>query len=237
MSYQRRHRQAGFTIVELMISLTVLSILLIIAAAVLTHIGGLYQKGLNQSNVQDDSRGITSQIGQDLQLGPAASFAASTSYRGIGNYQEGVFCINGLRYTYVLGQVVDATHHGVWRDQPSGGCTTDVASMPTMTGAAAPSASGSELLNNNERLTKLTITKTPINASDNLFAISVGIAYGPDDLLCDSGTPNDCKHTPTNSTHIWNPTAPVSQVTCRGNVGDQFCATSYLTVTVENRVD
>lgn len=58
----------GFTIVELMIALTIMSIILVISTIVLIQIGGLYDKGVSGSNLQNTARAIVSDVSSGIQF-------------------------------------------------------------------------------------------------------------------------------------------------------------------------
>ena len=58
----------GFTIVELMIATTVLSVILLLASVVIIGIGNLFYKGVAQSQTQGDVRTIIDDVSQHLKL-------------------------------------------------------------------------------------------------------------------------------------------------------------------------
>jgi prepilin-type N-terminal cleavage/methylation domain-containing protein len=216
----------GFTIIELMIATTVLSVILLLVTVMMISIGNLFYKGVNQARVQDDVRNITDEISQHLQL------SATTPLPGtdIANPNIGVYCVGDTRYSYAknvqighqLGGSGLSYSHVLWRDLPSGGCVaTQGANLqnPNLRG-------GAELIAPNSRLTDFSISIA------SPYTISVSVAYGDDDLLCDTGTPGDCSST-VQSTHLLS---PVGQINCKSTSGDQFCATASLTTTVSNRL-
>jgi prepilin-type N-terminal cleavage/methylation domain-containing protein len=184
----------GFTIVELMIATTVLSVLLLLATAIMTSIGGLYTKGIHQSDVQDAARTIVDDVTQNAQLSNGVPSVVGPT-AGVSAY-----CIGSTRYSFVIGQQVTDATHGLWRDTVSGGCTpADFANL----------GSGVEMVPAHSRLTSFSISST------SPYAITVGVAYGDDDLFTDPSHGN---------------------YTCKGSAGDQFCATSALTTTVVPRI-
>lgn len=213
-----RSNQGGFTIVELMIATTVLSVLLLLATVIMMSIGSLYKKGINQSNVQDAARTIMDSISQDIEM------SNGTISRQANGFTKSI-CVNSTRYTYIEGVKIGDTYqstsyqHGLWRD-------TSSTCSPVDLSQAAPSPDGVEMIPSNSRLTQLDVSGTAP------FSINVGVAYGDDDLLCDDGTPGDCSSNLT-STVLQN---PVGQILCKGRKSDQFCAAANLTTAVSPRL-
>lgn len=121
------HRNSeGFTIVELMIALAILSVILVVASVVLINIESLYSKGVNAANLQNAARNIVDDVSANLQFsgqapincnlngqpvaGGPATFADSTTC-GVGvqtgddqDHGPFAYCVGDTRYTYVLGQ-------------------------------------------------------------------------------------------------------------------------------------
>ncbi len=208
MSSVRSHRpQSGFTIVELLIATAVLSIVLLIATLTITGISDLFFKGFNQSRIQNDARNITNEVAQHLQLSDGYLTATNTSdpIRPVVSY-----CIDTTRYSalvnFQIGSNSNQSLHVLWRDTvPSGSCAAlSAATMNTPT----PTAGGVELIAPSSRLTAFSISGT------TPFTISVGVAYGDDDLIHLSGL----------------------NTTCNNGTGSQFCATAALTTAVSPRV-
>lgn len=246
-----RHSASGFTIIELMIALSVLAILLLISTLTLMNLGKMYVKGNNQALIQNTARNIIADISSQLQLGGATPNLGGMFKPDTNNYKtQGVFCIGTTRYDYLVGQDVDgsdgtSTPHALWRDtMTSGGsCPAlpmNATSPPPSDGLTTPN-SGVELIPNHVRLTELEVAQV----GSGLYSISIGLAYGDDDLLCvhnaSLGTGSDCDSSQianNRQAHASNleQQNQFNQVTCLGNIGQQFCATSYLSVTVARRL-
>lgn len=221
--------QKGFTIVELMIATTILSVILVLVTAVMISIGNLFYKGINQTRVQDNVRSITDELSQHLQLNGTPT-PGSATYNNVTVY---AFCFDTIKYSYVIGAQIGSSNikHVLWRnDYNSGNCTPSDLTDPNL---STSEPNGVELIAPSSRLTALNITGT------GTYDLVVGVAYGDNDLLCDTGTANDCDATSPSSTHVWNPTAPSSglNITCKGQTGDNFCSTTHLTATVVQRVN
>lgn len=197
--------QKAFTIIELMIATVVLSTILVMVTTMMIGIGNLFYKGVNQARVQDDVRSITDDVSQHLQLSDNAPLSA-TSLDSLTH----VYCIGTIRYTYILGTQIGTgpgqSPHVLWRDDNpiAGSCSATSGFLNS-----PPSGlNGTELIAPNSRLTDFTIS------ASSPYTVSVGVAYGDDDLLNLAGL----------------------NTTCKGNIGDQFCSTSSLTTTVVQRI-
>lgn len=221
--------QKGFTIIELMIATSILSTILVIVTVVMIGIGNLYYKGIAQSRVQDDTRGVTDELSQQLQLNGQALSTATWPAK-----KELAYCVGNLRYTYVmntqLGHVSPGGgavvyKHVLWRDtNPTpGSCSIDPGDIGNVTSVDltqnTPSSGGTELISGNTRLTsfcvgKFTAPSTCNQATVSPYPVTVSTAYGDDDLLNLNGY----------------------NTTCRGGVGDQFCSTARLQTTAVQRL-
>jgi len=228
----RKHNvsQSGFTIVELMIATTVLSVILLIATLVMTNIGKLYSKGINQSNIQDSARNIVDDVSQNLEL--------NKTYTGPITNADGsiTYCIASTRYTLVIGKqlssINDSTHskHVLWRDAVVGSAC-DNSGVDLSNDPASTALGATELVPSNSRLSQFSISANTTPP----YSVTIGVVYGDADLLCDLGTSGDCASSSA-STHVWNPTSPSGVVTCKEGVGSQYCAVSNLTTTVVPRL-
>lgn len=100
--------QKGFTIVELMVALTVLSVLLLVATVTLTEIGRMYNKGVTEATVQDTDRNIVNDISGALAYGGTTPFSCTDQTTQVqtssGNVNSSVTCAAG--HTQVLWQGV-----------------------------------------------------------------------------------------------------------------------------------
>jgi prepilin-type N-terminal cleavage/methylation domain-containing protein len=232
----------GFTIIELMIATAVLSVMLLLVTVVMLNIGVLYYKGISQSRVQDDTRSIMDEISQQLQLSDQ-TLPAPTA----GPHGEVAYCIGDARYTVItgveIGKLAPGTPttypHVLWRDtnptpgscplyihknNPSGP-QVDLTDVNLATDDAANH--GTELLSGNSRLINFAISTT------SPFTVSVGVAYGSDDLLCSPSVPNSCDV--SGAMPNWSQYQN-SNVLCKGLKGNQFCSTAHLQSTVVQRL-
>lgn len=203
--------QAGFTIIELMIALSVISGILILSTSVILSLGGIYTKGIYQTNTQNVARNIINEIAGQLQLGGATPIIITSSPT------KGSFCLGSQRYSYVLNNKLDggtSSDHVLWRDTltNSSSCmalTIEGIANPTDS-LTNPAIKGSELLSANMRLTP------PFGVTDNsngTYTIRVTVAYGDDDVLRTLS----------------------GRTLCTSEEGKQYCAVSSLVQTVAKR--
>ncbi len=216
--------QRGFTIIELLIATTILSVILVLVTSMMLGIGKLFSKGINESRIQDAVRGTTDDVSQQVELGGILPSYNTDSEFGA---TIEVYCLGTVRYSFLrnvqIGSKPGDAPHVLWRDVPKGNCdptkAADLAAPdPNSSGDATQ---GSELLPANSWLTAFCIgTLKPDNTScdtSNLvspYRISIGMAFGDIDQLNFAGT----------------------QTTCIGQSGDQFCATASLTTFVASRL-
>jgi prepilin-type N-terminal cleavage/methylation domain-containing protein len=165
-------QQAGFTILELLIATTVLSVILVMVTVVMVGIGRLYYKGINQARVQDNVRSIVDELARQVQLYDQPPMPDTT-----GNVRA--YCFGATRYIYVVGQRL-GTEAGqspqvLWRDTTTpGSCNADDATF------SAPLPQGTELIGPRSRLTAFDITCPAVTKH---CVITVGVAYGDDNQL------------------------------------------------------
>lgn len=234
---------------ELMIATMVFSVLLVVlTVGVLSFTRGFY-KGLNSSATQTTARNLMNAIATGAEYAHIGDIN-DTAYNG----PVGCLKIGSVEYHFYLGQLVDGSglsnpsgpNYGVYRTtngaiscDPSNLTTYNASLQSDLTTSPQP---GSELLGTNMRVTELGVKQD----GDGLANVSVGVAYGSDDLLCSSSL--DASD-PTVAGGC-NSAAPVldnspgskwfidngSGVQCKSTTGDQFCAVTHLTTSVQPRL-
>lgn len=208
------HRQAGFTIIELLIATLVFSMVLILIAVGVLQFNHAYYSGITQTETQNTARSILEEISQDIQF--SGSQITSPIANG-GTDPEQAFCIGSDRYSYRLGwELVNSgpvvakhqTLHAFVKDSPG------ICSGMSAQDFTKPLTAGSqELLTQYMRISKISVAA--VSGTTGLYSIDVRVVYGDDDLLT-------------------NPTA--SNATCKIGSGSQFCAVSELSTVVQQRI-
>ncbi len=215
--------EKGFTILELLIATTVLSVILVMVSFVMVGIGNIYQKGINQARVQTSTRNITREVSEQLQLMNRSSAFVGPSSPAPGRFKT--FCFGDVRYTYVIGEQLGTDSspenpkipHVLWRDTPgAAACAAGPAlDLSTNNANGEPNGSasgGTELGPANSRLTVFDISST----LSGLYTVNVGVAYGDTDLLTSP------------------PIGPT--VRCNSGAGNQFCSAAFLSTVVGRRL-
>lgn len=200
MSAEPKRTQAGFTIVELLIATIVFSVLLLVCSMGLIQITRTYYKGVTTTKTQEAARAILDEVAG------AVMFSGAEPAR-YGAPPAEAYCVGDSRFTFSQGLIKTDANHVFIKDKPVS-CTVPA-------DLSVPPAGSSELLGPRMRLSNFTITK--VAGTDRLYAITVRVVSGEDDLLDNPGDPT---------------------ATCNSSirVGGQFCAVSELTTTVQMRV-
>lgn len=241
MRTKKRTPNDGFTLIELMIALSVLSVLLVTVTVILIQIGALYSKGVNAANLQNADRTVVADLSSQLQfsgkapvgctaiVSPPTCYADSLSDTGPvdggGTWSANVYsyCIGSTRYSYVIGHELGTdssnnqiTRHVLWRDTlapTASSCPPlKILSQATPTDLLSQ-GDGYEVLGNHMQLTRFNVQQT--SASSNIYSIDVWMAFGDADLV---------------------QTAANGLASCKGGSGTQFCATSNISTQVTGRV-
>jgi prepilin-type N-terminal cleavage/methylation domain-containing protein len=225
---------AGFTIIELLISLTVLSLILVMATVIIIQIGNFYFKGVNTANLQNSSRNISADLTSALQFGGQQPWPCDSATDQltcfaipdtgpIGGMQVYAFCIGTTRYSYVLNRELGTdsstnvtTNHVLWRDimNNNSACPKLDLTAPKPSDANSQLGSGYEMMPPNMRLTRFRVVENPANSG--IYNVDVWMAYGDDDLVNSDAT---------------------GRSTCNGGYGTQFCAISHLSTSVIRRLE
>lgn len=210
---EKKQKNSGFTIIELMIASAVFTIVLLAALTGFLQIGRLFYKGTSQAATQDTAKQILNDISESVQR--AESLTLSKPYGGAGNRY---ICVGNVRYSYKIGSLVDAnvtdslstgSGIGLVRDTLPG---SNACAPPCPTSTAIPCGSDGvrwnnpvEMLGNNMRLQDFQISSSTL--SPDYYTITVQVVFGEDEVL---ETPNAS-----------DPTS----IRCKGNSAtQQFCS-------------
>lgn len=202
-----RSGQAGFTVVELMMSTAVFATVLLVVTIAVLQIGRTYYKGITSSRTQETARAVMDEISQAIQFGGEPEIVA------------GMVCAGNKRFSYVLNQQVAGSAHALMLET----VTSCAGQTPNMT-------VGKELINTRMRLAALSVTSVDTDPSippedEPLFRVRVRVVTGDNALLEDLLDANG------------NPGTDGVLDTCRSvRSGGQFCAASDLSTVVQRRL-
>jgi|SRR5579884_1829837 len=223
----------GFTIIELLVATSVLSVILLLVTVMLINIGNLYYKDVNQAHVQDSVRSISDEITSQLELSPNKPQTGSQLISGV---TINVYCIGPTRYSYVksipgsawqmntpFSTVTFQIPHLLWRDTPNAGCNPSVAADLTAMPPTLPSTepNGADLVSTGDLLTQFCIGSYNVASGDCTFQVAPTSPYTVAIGVANAGS-------------LLN-LAGINS-TCSVRTGDQYCAASSLVTTVNSRL-
>lgn len=166
-------KQAGFTIVELMIATMVFSVILMVITVGVMYFTRNYYKGVYASMTQNAARDISDAVAQAVQFGSDDPI----EYK-YGSTTNNYFCAGGYVFVFKLGEqyIVNSGTTGMYMQPMSGNCDNSVL-HPSSTALAQRR----QLLGDRMRVTYLNF-----EGANGLYTFDVRVAYGDDDLLSDN---------------------------------------------------
>lgn len=233
-SARKRNNQSGFTIVELVIAMTVSSVIMTVFTTGFVQISRMYYRGILQAKTQELARTVMDEISRPIQFSGLEPVPEASSVGGVtpikvtqsfSGVQVNAFCIGDKRYSYTTGYqlwpqvdiAASRLKHVFWRDTiaPGSACVplnlTTTADKPR--DAATVNPVGRELLTTYTRLHSLEVTRLSHPADEQgLYSIRLRILYGDNDVL----NGDTCKSD--------------------GFLSSQFCAVSPLSTVVLRRL-
>ncbi len=233
MNYKRAHNstalseQSGFTIVELMIATLVFSVVLLVITVGVLHFTSSYYKGINSSTTQTTAQNAIDSVSQAIQFSSNGSAGTDVS-------PPGLFCAGSQMFLYSLGVqyqggTPSAANWGLYmfpNPHTSNCSTTGIGSF----------AGGTELLGKGMRVTNVSVLT--IDPVKNLWQISLTLTYGDSDLLCRTtlggGTKGSCQQTAP--TYALTDTVSGTDVSCKSQIGSQFCSVAALSTVAQQRI-
>jgi prepilin-type N-terminal cleavage/methylation domain-containing protein len=227
-------QQGGFTIIELMVATLIFAVILVVITTGVISFSKGYYKGLNSSATQAAARDLINGIGQGIQY---AGDSNTVTWNQISGSPYGVVCAGNVHYYYTLGTEYDGSsaNYGVYQTtigDPGHFCTPGVKFNPTS------DPTGKQLLAPNMRLTDISITP-PSSTTSGLGYVTVGVAYGDDDLICSTALApsgqGGCNPSAT-ALLLSDFVANGNTVTCKATAGSQFCAAVHLNTAVQPRL-
>jgi prepilin-type N-terminal cleavage/methylation domain-containing protein len=204
----KRQKQAGFTILELMIATMVFSVILLVVSAGILSFTKQYVKGITTSNTQAVARAVMADVVQNIQFSGSSPQPPNTT---VSPTQQ---CIGNVVYYYELGQQVTPTQHSLVKDIGScavGGIGNFVSLSPTQHEMLAPGM----------RIAEFSVVPVGENGAN----VTITVTSGDEDLFIDSSG-----RTSTDPAFDW------SSVHCRTGSGSQFCGISHLATFVQARI-
>jgi prepilin-type N-terminal cleavage/methylation domain-containing protein len=213
----KSNNKKGFTIVELLIAISVFSALLIIIVYAFLYGLNTFSKAQVVSKTQEVSRSIEQNIAQSFSLTAAGSYTSITpvtnnANNGITSYG---FCLGQYRYSYVLDkQLTSSNNYGLLQDTFQG-CSSSTSPVD-LSGSLPILNKPKQLLGNNMRISNFTITpSTPSNISATGYQLVVEIDYGNNLKAGTNGYKHQCPS---------------------GNISSSFCAVAKIDTIIFQRI-
>lgn len=208
-NFRKRKNERGFTILELLIAMTVFSVVLLIFTTGLLQITRVYYKGITSAKTQEAARVVMDEISRNIQFKGGAFVPPN------GTTPQDRFCVGDKRFTYLIDRQLhdapslpDQRRNVIVMEDIIGSCDASPHNLDA--GAANPGTNLRELLSPYMRIARLQVTTV---AADT-YRVNLRIVYGDNDLL--NATRDGCGSL---------------------RLGTQFCATSELTTHVRKRVE
>lgn len=213
--------QAGFTLVEMMVALSVLATIITVVAVVVTRFNVSNRRAVTQTTTLTTTRAIESQMSELLQFTDITSVALPG-----GSTNSRAYCIGDQRVSYLIGrQYTSDVTHALVIDRTGIGCGGSGLSLES---AIPGGVNYTEYLGENMRLSRFDITVV----SSNLYEVVVRVVYGDDDLLCSPAVVASC----TSSTTMSAADLKRNDLQCKVGTGSEFCAVTELLTTVRSRL-
>lgn len=201
-----KSRNKGFTIIELMLAMALLSFILIFIVTTVVSTIQIYNKGLSLKEISQSGRSIGAEFQRSIKESADEAIVVKSNWNRI--------CMGKVSYVWNQGNATDNTY--------SNGTTIGLAKVydpsgSMCTGNSRPSVNiqrSTELLGSNIRIRYVSLTKI---AEPTLYSLKYVLSSADDSLLT---------LTPTNQPDVWK---------CRENnllIDRQFCALKVFNMNV-----
>lgn len=137
---KKNHKQSGFTLIELMLATIIFSVVLLIILTSFLQIGKMFYKGISFAATQESARSLIEGLSEDVRFAQRAVMCgtpAAPAHCPVTSVPNTFyFCVGLHRYTYVLGDKLDASEvnnplKGIQKTTIQGDCAD-----PTVPGGA-----------------------------------------------------------------------------------------------------
>ena len=222
---QRRPKSAGFTIVEMMVALSILAVMLLTVSMVVMRYNVQARRALTQSTAQTTARTIQAQVTEWIQF---TSSTGSLALPG-GSTNSRAYCIGDVRISYILGRQSTSANPNVLISDRTGG--TGCAGAGLNLESAVSVTPRTEHVGKGMRLSRLDVTE--VSPGSGLYQINVRVVYGDNDLLCVPGVVACNSNTTMTATQIQ---VNAANLQCKTQKGSEYCAVSELVTTAKSRL-
>ncbi len=176
-----RRLQAGFTLVELMIAITVFSVAILVATSGAVVVGRMYQQSVTKAKLLTAAREIQGQFTQEIQYSGTVPVPSPDLIDGLN-----ALCIGNTRYRWST----DTDNNKLIKEEfkNKAPCNDPSADPP-----ADPSDSPTLLKETNPLPKSARVTKFDYDDTSGLYSLSIRFVIGDDDMFEDNDIKKDCK--------------------------------------------
>jgi prepilin-type N-terminal cleavage/methylation domain-containing protein len=207
------NKQAGFTLVELMISTTVFAVVIMVGMFGYIQINRFYTKSINIIRTQEAARNLMMDIANQFQL-----TSGIYQSRTLADNVTKIVCVGNKSYVYKINSIESSSNHAITSYNISPDTCPDSGTDPVY------------LLRPGARIIQLDVVPYPDANVGPLFNITVALLYAPKDK--DDATPQG-----TDLIQVGTPPEDPSKWLCSSAVrGSEYCSLSRLTTSVYKRV-
>lgn len=172
MGHKCNHKQAGFTIVETMIAISVFTVLALLTTLVVIQIGRSYQLAATKTQLLDASRQVHATFTQTVQYGADVSSSVGTA-SGFN-----VWCAGTTRFAW---KVSDSSHYYTYTSAGGGSLYSDTVAGPNACSSAFAPNSAKRLLPPQSFVTEF--VPQQVTGNPNLYSLSTRFGVGTPDMF------------------------------------------------------
>jgi type II secretory pathway pseudopilin PulG len=107
MNRETSNQRSGFTIIELMLAMSFVSVLLIAIAMTVIQIGGIYNRGLTLKSVNQAGRMLTSELQRSIASSMVFDVSAAPGSQWVKQEWGGRLCTGSYTYVWNYGNAID----------------------------------------------------------------------------------------------------------------------------------
>lgn len=214
-------QQAGFTILEMLIAISVFSMVLLIISAALIQLGRQFYHGVTKARTQQVARNVNDEIVNAIKYSTSDARRLDDPASPGDDPNTEAWCISERRYIFAERKRLGIdTNFVALRDN---NCN---AAIPRITDPVP--AGAVELVDDRMRI-NFSLER---RASMDLWNVAIAVYLGEDDQLC-SPTVGNCV---TSDVITMDQLEAAKDLVCKFQAGSQFCATAHFETLVDKRL-
>jgi Tfp pilus assembly protein PilV len=225
---------SGFTIAETLIATLLVTVILVTVISLITSFTNHYYKAVNSSSTQIAAQSVLNAVSQGIEYSSASTSSPqySNGTTNGGAVTIDTWCVGNVQFDYTdVFQSTGPYPNAIWETPNSSGCSS-----------IAPQSNSQQLLGPNMQILRLNVcllSNCPGGSpsAPALYQVDVVVAFGPDNLLCDTTNYPYCPATGANTGFNTGITpASTDNFSCVQSSGSQYCDVEELTLNVGQRL-